>query len=198
MLDPLAQPFGGKMKILSALVLYTASLLGANAALADMSALEALREGDMKKLTFHAEPQPVSDTPFEAGEGGEMTLAEYEGKIVVLNFWATWCAPCRKEMPMLSELQTELGGDDFEVVTLATGRNPPPAMKAFFDEIGVDNLPLHRDPRSQVAREMGVLGLPITVILDRDGQEIARLRGDAHWNSDSAKAILRRLIDAGA
>lgn len=96
---------------------------------------------------------------------------------------------------MLSELQAELGGDDFDVVTVATGRNPLPAITAFFDEIGVDNLPLHRDPKQQLAREMGIFGLPITVILNRDGQEIARLQGDAHWNSDSAKAILRTLID---
>ena len=183
------------MKILSALVLYTCLMLGANAASADLAAIAEMREGDMKKLVIHAGPRDVSQTPFETVGGDSGTLADYRGKIVVLNFWATWCAPCRKEMPMLSELQEEMGGPDFEVVTLATGRNPPPAMKAFFDEIGVDNLPLHRDPKQQSAREMGVLGLPITVILDRDGQEIARLQGDAHWNSDSAKAILRALID---
>lgn len=99
---------------------------------------------------------------------------------------------------MLSELQAELGGDAFKVVTLATGRNPPPAMKKFFDEIGVENLPLHRDPKSQIAREMGVFGLPITVILNPEGQEIARMRGDAHWNSDSAKAIIAALIEGQA
>ena len=184
------------MKILSALVLYTCLALGANASLADTAALEAMREGDMKKLNFHSAPRDVSQAAFDLEDGGTGTLADFEGRIVVLNFWATWCAPCRAEMPMLSDLQTQLGGDDFEVLTIATGRNPPPAMKAFFDEIGVDNLPLHRDPRQKLAREMGVLGLPITVILDRSGQEIARLQGDAHWNSDSAKAILQALIDS--
>ena len=183
------------MKILSAIVLYTGLALGANAALADTAALEALREGDIKKLVFHSEPKAVSQTAFQTVSGGAGTLADYQGKVVVLNFWATWCAPCREEMPMLSDLQTELGGESFEVVTIATGRNPPPAMKTFFDEIGVDNLPLHRDPKSKIAREMGVLGLPITVVLDREGQEIARLQGDAHWNTDSAMAILRALID---
>ena len=96
---------------------------------------------------------------------------------------------------MLSALQDELGGDTFEVVTIATGRNAPPAMKKFFDEIGVTNLPLHRDPNSALARDMAVLGLPITVILDPSGNEIARLQGDADWNSDSARAILRTLLD---
>ena len=96
---------------------------------------------------------------------------------------------------MLSELQTELGGDTFEVVTLATGRNALPAMKKFLANIDVENLPLHRDPKQKIARDMGVLGLPITVILNEDGQEIARLRGDADWSSENAKEILRAIID---
>src|SRR6056297_2026383 len=194
----MSQPFGGKMNFIRFVILYMALALGANAAIADNSALEALREGDMKKLTFHSSPQAVSQTPFEHADGGTGTLADFQGKHVVLNFWATWCAPCRKEMPMLSELQAEFGGPEFDVVTVAAGRNPPPAMETFFDEIGVDNLPLHRDPTSGLAREMGVLGLPITVILNPQGDEVARLQGDAHWNSDSAKAILTALIDGAA
>ena len=98
---------------------------------------------------------------------------------------------------MLAELQTELGGEAFEVVTLATGRNAPQAMKKFFDEIGVDNLPRYLDPQSTLARDMAVLGLPITLILDPEGNEIARMRGDAEWNSDSAKAIIKALLGQG-
>lgn len=96
---------------------------------------------------------------------------------------------------MLSKLQAELGGKDFQVATIATGRNALPAMRKFLEEVGVDNLPLYLDPRQTLAREMGVLGLPITVILDREGREIARMRGDAEWNSESAKAILKALIE---
>ena len=182
------------MRLFRQIVLYTALALGANTALADLSAIEALRDGDMKKLNFHSEPKPGSATPFTTWVGGEGLLADYNGKYVLLNFWATWCAPCRKEMPQLSQLQAELGGDAFEVVTLATGRNPPQAMKRFFEEIAVENLPLHTDPKQQIARDMGVLGLPITVILNPEGQEIARLSGDADWSSDSAKAIMEALI----
>ena len=178
-------------------VLYLALGLSANIAVADMADVAALRTGDMKKLIFLSEPKPVTDAAFIGEDGSEMTLAAYEGKYVLLNFWATWCAPCRKEMPMLSELQAELGGEAFEVVTLATGRNLEPAMKKFFAEIGVDNLPLHRDPKQAVARQMGVLGLPITVIVDPQGNQIARLQGDADWNSDSARAIISALIAAG-
>ncbi|MEO0750204.1 MAG: TlpA disulfide reductase family protein [Pseudomonadota bacterium] len=182
------------MKSVYQMVLYTALAFSANAGLADVETAKGLRDGDMKKLVFHEAALDVTQTPFETIDGDSGTLAQYEGKVVVLNFWATWCAPCRKEMPMLSDLQTQLGGDSFEVVTIATGRNPPQAMKAFFHEIGVENLPLHRDPRSKIAREMGVLGLPVTMILDKNGLEIARLVGDAHWNSDSAKAIVKALM----
>ena len=178
-------------------VLYMALGLCANVALADMAAVEALRAGDMKKLNFHAEARDVSTAGFIAEDGGAGRLSDFKGKVVLLNFWATWCAPCRKEMPMLSALQAELGGAAFEVVTLATGRNAPPAIKKFFADIGVDNLPLHRDPKMQVSRDMGVLGLPVTVILDRQGREIARLQGDADWSSPSAKAILTALTGAG-
>lgn len=187
------------MKIIWSLVLYIALALGANGAFADKAAIEALRTGDMKKLNFHAAPKPVTTSAFEAAGGGTGTLADYKGKYILLNFWATWCAPCRHEMPMLSDLQTQLGSDQFAVVTLATGRNPLPAMQKFFAKIGVDNLPLHRDPTSRIAREMGVFGLPITLILNPDGLEIARLQGDAEWNSPAAKAILQAVItSAGA
>ncbi|SEG29624.1 Thiol-disulfide isomerase or thioredoxin [Thalassococcus halodurans] len=183
------------MKQVLIALLYTAGVWLANPALADVSAAAALRDGDMKKLNFHSEPKDAGSATFTDFEGtAELALSDYEGKWVLVNFWATWCAPCRKEMPHLAELQDELGGDDFEVVTIATGRNPPAGMKKFFAEIGVDNLPMHRDPKSALAREMGVLGLPITVILNPEGQEIARLQGDADWASDNAKAILTTLI----
>ncbi|MBB5722925.1 thiol-disulfide isomerase/thioredoxin [Loktanella ponticola] len=183
------------LKLKSAL-LYTALTLLANTALADVSAFEALREGDMRKLNFHSDPQAASDVAFTSEDGAEMTLADYEGQITLVNFWATWCAPCRAEMPQLSDLQDQLGDDDFSVVTIATGRNPRPAMERFFAEIEVDNLPLHADPKSALARDMGVMGLPVTIILDREGREMARLQGDAHWNSDSAVAILTAIRDA--
>ena len=160
----------------------------------DFTAIEEMREGDMLKLQLGADRG--SDVVFTHEDGSELTLAAYEGKTVVLNFWATWCAPCRKEMPHLSELQAEFGGDDFAVVTVATGVNQRPAMERFLDEIGVDNLPLHTDNNSALARDMGVVGLPVTIVLNPDGFEIARLIGDADWASDTAKGILRAMMDA--
>ena len=179
------------MRKLKSVMLYTALGLLANAAVADIA---DLRVGDMRKLTVHSAPIAGSDVAFMSEDGEEMTLADLNGQYTLLNFWATWCAPCRKEMPDLAALQTQLGGEDFQVVTVATGRNPRPAMEAFFDEIGVDNLPLHTDARQSFSRSMGVLGLPVTLIIDPQGDEIARLQGDADWHSDSAAAIIQALL----
>ncbi len=186
------------MRQLMSALLYTALLGVANLGAAQHADIAALREGDMRKLVFHAAPIGVSDETFTHENGSEMALADLQGRYVVLNFWATWCAPCRVEMPHLSALQSNLGGDDFEVVTIAVGPNPLPAMQRFFDEIGVDNLPLHTDARQRFARSMGVLGLPVTLILDPEGMEIARMQGEADWSSDSAVAIITALLeDAG-
>lgn len=166
-------------------------------AIAQQADIAELREGDMRKLVIHSEARPVTAKPFVTTDGEEQTLAQFEGQVVLLNFWATWCAPCRKEMPALDALNIDMGGDDFQVVTVATGRNSPAAMRRFFEETDVQSLPLYNDPKQAIARDMAVLGLPITVLIDRSGKEIARLQGDADWSSDSAKAILQAVIDAG-
>ena len=182
------------MRKLKSVLLYTALALVANTAQAETADISALRDGDMSKLMIHSEPMAASDQPFMSPDGTEITLADYRGKVILVNFWATWCAPCRKEMPSLAALQDALQGDDFEVVTVAVGRNPKPAMDRFFEEISVDSLPLNTDASQAFARSMMVMGLPISVLIDRDGQEIARLQGDADWSSDSAKAIIAAMI----
>jgi thiol-disulfide isomerase/thioredoxin len=182
------------MKRIFKAALYTALLALANQGAADVEAAKAAAQGDMKKMVFHSAPEEAGTVDFMTFEGAPLNLSDWQGKWVVVNFWATWCAPCRHEMPMLSELQREMGGDDFEVLTIATSRNPPAKMQSFFEEIGVDNLPLHRDPQSMLARQMGVLGLPVTVILNPEGREVARLTGDADWSGADAKALLSALI----
>jgi thiol-disulfide isomerase/thioredoxin len=173
-------------------VLYIALGAGANAALAN--GLEAYLEGDMRGVVLHEDPVAASALPFVLMDESESSLAAYEGRHILLNFWATWCAPCRHEMPSLNALQQELGGEAFGVVTLATGRNPPQAIRRFFEEEGITDLTMYRDINQQIAREMGVFGLPITVVLNPEGQEIARLRGDADWSSPEAVALMQAII----
>ena len=183
-------------RTLRSAVLYLAAALGANAAPAQD--LSAHLTGEMRGLVIHDAPVAAPGLPYRRADGTEGALSDYAGQHVVLNFWATWCAPCREEMPSLQALQTELGGEAFAVVTLATGRNPPQAIRRFFEETGVTDLPQYRDIDQQIAREMGIFGLPITVILNPEGQEIARLRGDAHWDSPEAIALIEALLAGGA
>jgi len=186
------------MKKLLLVLVYTALTTGANPALAaDADIIVPLLEGDLKKLVVHEVPKATSGASFELADGaGRASLEDYRGKYVLVNFWATWCAPCRKEMPHLSELQKDFGGDDFEVLTIATGRNSPQGIVKFFEEVGITNLPRHQDPKQALASQMGIFGLPITVLIDPEGREIARLRGDADWAGDSAKNVIKTLIEA--
>ncbi|MGX9354633.1 TlpA family protein disulfide reductase [Roseobacteraceae bacterium S113] len=179
-------------RVLSLALLYLCMAASANAT--DVATARAALEGSMEKLRFHETPKAVAFVRFEDIDGAPLSLAAYQGKLTIVNFWATWCAPCRREMPMLAALQEEFGGETFDVVTIATGRNPPHMMHRFFDRIDVENLPLHRDPDQAVAQAMGVTGLPTTIVLDAQGREIARMTGEAEWDSESAKAVVRALL----
>jgi thiol-disulfide isomerase/thioredoxin len=177
-------------------VVYTALALGANAAAAEGAGAipDALRTGEMQKLVPAAAPAELLDVTLIDETDAERSLGEYRGKVVLLNFWATWCAPCRVELPALQALQDEFGGDGFAVVTVATGRNPVQAIDRLFQDIGVTSLPRLRDPKQQLAGSMGIFGLPVTVILDREGRELGRLTGEADWVSPEAKALVAAVL----
>ncbi len=115
----------------------------------------------------------------------------------MLNFWATWCAPCRSEMTTLDKLQASRGSDSFAVLPIATLRNSVPGVQKFFAEDGITALPVRLDPDAAFARQVGVMGLPVTLIVNPEGQEIARLIGGADWDSASAHAIFDALAAGG-
>ena len=161
---------------------------------AERAGIEALREGEMRKLVVHETAAPLPDVAFHDAAGSETTLAASDGKLRVVNFWATWCAPCREEMPALAALQEGLAGEAFEVVLIATGRNSPEAIARFFEEAGIEGLETGLDPKGKLAQAVGAPGLPVTLIVNREGEEIARLLGGADWNGPSARAIMADLL----
>jgi len=187
---------------LLAAMLYAALLLGANPlAAAGMDAdtrqiISDMRLDDMRKLFIAPAPRKMPDIAYETPEGEKFTLADTNGHFRLVNFWATWCAPCREEMPQLDALQAEMGGGGFQVMTIATGRNRLADINRFYSQAGVTNLPILLDAQGLLGRAAGAFGLPTTILLDRDGMEIARLTGGASWNSDNAKAVLKALMAA--
>lgn len=177
------------MRLFLCAVLYTGLTFGANPVAADSAAFTAALTGEMAKMT-PTEPVALPEVTLLDATGAERSLAEYRGKLVLLNFWATWCAPCREEMPALDTLQGDLGGDDFAVVTVAVGRNAVPAIDRFFTEAGVTRLPKLRDPRQELSAALGIFGLPVSVLVDPEGREIARLIGEADWSGPDARAAI--------
>jgi thiol-disulfide isomerase/thioredoxin len=190
------------LRLLVSALLYAGLSAFANPAAAQVldaatrAEIEALRTGDLRKLTLHETALAPVDVTYTDLAGTPRSLGDSNGKVRLVNFWATWCAPCRQEKPALDALQAELGGPDFEVIAIATGRNRPEAIERFNREVGVTHLATWIDPESTLARAMQVPGLPVTVILNRRGEEIGRLMGGADWNSDSAREIIRRVIAA--
>ncbi|MDH3658474.1 MAG: TlpA family protein disulfide reductase [Alphaproteobacteria bacterium] len=137
---------------------------------------------------------PAPEITFLDADGNERSLSDFQGRVVVLNLWATWCAPCRKEMPSLDRLQATLGGDDLEVIALAVDRGDLTKVLDFYQEVGVEQLAVYHDPTAKAGRTLRAPGLPTTVIIDRDGQEIGRVLGDAEWDGDDVITLLNAVI----
>jgi thiol-disulfide isomerase/thioredoxin len=154
-----------------------------------------LAVGAMANFTILDRPAPVPAHVFQNGQGRDITLADFRGKVVLVNFWATWCGPCRKEMPDLAKLQAELGGDHFQVVAISADRQGFPVVQDFYAELGIDNLPLYNDKTMKVQRAARAFGLPTTLLIDARGREVGRLVGPAHWASADAKRLIRHYIE---
>ncbi len=151
----------------------------------------ALSVGQMAGFVFKSAPEDLPELAFVDGAGKPMTARDWQGRVILLNLWATWCAPCRKEMPALDRLQAALGSDKFEVVALSVDRGGIPASQKFLDQIKVEKLKLYVDPTARASTALKAVGLPTTLLL-KDGREVGRLVGPAEWDSPEAQ----RLIEA--
>ena len=147
-----------------------------------------------RTMQLHDAPLPIATISIVTGGGRTLGIGNLRGKVVLLNIWATWCGPCRREMSTLDRLQTQLGGPDFEVVPLSIDRAGIDPVRQVYAEIGITKLGIYLDSSGKAFRDLGVLGLPTTLLLGRDGQEIGRLVGPAEWDSSEMVALMQRVI----
>ena len=172
---------------------------GADAACAPAAAtarrIAPLAHGEVAAVNVDRDSQRVPGLSFKDASGGEKTLADWKGRVVLLNLWATWCVPCRKEMPALAALEQKLGGPNFEVVAVNIDTRDTDKPKAWLKDAGVTGLAYYSDASAHVFQELKAvgkaIGMPTSLIVDGAGCEIASLAGPAEWSSGDALALVR-------
>jgi thiol-disulfide isomerase/thioredoxin len=159
--------------------------------------LAPLARDDLAALTVASEPRRAEQFAFEREDGGKLTLADFRGRAVLLNLWATWCIPCRAEMPALDRLQAAKGDQGFEVVAVNVDTARLERRAAFLDSVGVKALARYADPSGDafetLRRDGKALGLPVTLIIDKDGCEVGAVEGGIKWDSAEAQALVGAL-----
>lgn len=134
-------------------------------------------------------PRELPLLSFQDATGKPVTLADFHGRVVLLNVWATWCPPCREEMPSLDRLNAKRGGPDFEVVALSIDRDPD-LIKPFYQDFGIRTLTHYVDPTTRVSDTLRAPGVPTTLLIDREGREIGRAMGPAAWDGPQVEALI--------
>lgn len=151
--------------------------------------------GELAAFTLVQKPMKLPLLSFSDREGKPASTRDFEGKTVLFNLWATWCAPCRVEMPAFDRLEAEFGGEDFAVVPVSVDRGGPEKPLAFYNEIGLKHLPFFQDETMGVfntlKKEGLAFGLPVTVLLDREGCILGSLNGPAEWAGEDAVELVR-------
>jgi len=162
-------------------------------AIEKMTSVSEFSRGQVAAMVAAEPPRPL-DLAFKGPDGKDLKTADFAGKTVLLNLWATWCGPCREEMPALNALQKEMGGEDFEVVAVNIDTGDDEKPKAFLSEYGVDALGYYRDSSMGVfnalKKEGLAFGLPVTLVMDQKGCLISAMNGPAAWDSPDAKALI--------
>jgi thiol-disulfide isomerase/thioredoxin len=152
---------------------------------------------DPLEISVFDQPRPLPEIIFTDADNRALSLTDFRGRVVLLNIWATWCVPCRKEMPSLDRLQARLGNGDFIVIPLSLDRQGVPAVKGFYREVGVEKLGIYVDPSSRASHDLGVPGVPTTLLIDREGREVARKMGEAAWDGLEMVGLIQRTTTAG-
>ena len=153
-----------------------------------------LSTGALAAFVIHKTRKEIKPVTFMDKQGKKRSLSDWKGRVVLVNLWATWCAPCRREMPHLDKLQSTLGGDDFEVVAISVDRKGLKASARFLADTNASHLALYVDKTVAALRALGAIGLPATVLVDRHGKEIGRMMGPADWSSKEALRLITTAI----
>jgi thiol-disulfide isomerase/thioredoxin len=152
--------------------------------------------GDMRQFNLLGTPRPAPEVAFTDVAGREISLADFHGKLILLNLWATWCAPCVEEMPSLDRLQAKLGGPGFQILAVSSDRAGAKVVEPFLGKLGLADLKVYLDPKSKVNHAFGVRGLPTSILIDAEGRELGRLEGSAKWDSPETIAFLKHFMKA--
>jgi thiol-disulfide isomerase/thioredoxin len=150
--------------------------------------------GAMRNLSLRHAGVPAPRVVFHGPSGKPMTLSEFRGKVVLVNLWATWCAPCRRELPSLDALEAALGSNKFQVVAINTDSDGKVTAAPYLKAHDLSHLALYTDESVTMSSALGVPGIPTTVLFDSNGKEIARLVGGANWASKDAKALIKAAL----
>jgi thiol-disulfide isomerase/thioredoxin len=163
---------------------------------AGANALDRFDRGSLALIEFIPDPPPMPDTPFAGPDGVPVSLKDFRGKTVLVNLWATWCAPCVKEMPTLAELQRTYGDRDFLVVAISVDKDDTrDAAVRQLAELGGGALSFYHEPSLNITYDLKARGFPTSIIYAPDGNEVARLAGEADWASDEAKGLIGAILD---
>jgi len=153
---------------------------------------------EMADFTLAFPPREAPQIPFQYKDK-DLTLDDFKGKTILVNFWATWCAPCLKELPSLDRLQGALGGDKFEIIAIAADPRGPEIAQKFLNNLDISHLSLYSDRRLLFASAIGGANiLPVSILYDPRGNEVGRLIGEANWDSSSAKNLIKGVIEGQA
>lgn len=155
---------------------------------------QGLNAGVMKRFQFHETPIPATAATFQDKNGNDFDFADFSGKVILVNLWATWCAPCVKEMPDLNALQNSLGGENFQVVLISENQDGIESSIKFLEEHQITSLDTYIDGNRSVARALQSSALPTSILIGPNGYEIGRLVGPAEWDSGDAHAIINYYI----
>jgi thiol-disulfide isomerase/thioredoxin len=154
--------------------------------------------GTVANFTPTTPGRPAPIEPFYDADGHELSLQGFGGKVVLLNLWATWCAPCLKELPSLDRLQAQLGGDRFQVIAVSVDRRGVEAVRPYFEKLKIAHLATYVESKDRLAQALGLQVLPSTIIISPHGLMIGKLVGAAEWDAPEALALLRHYIDQAA